>query len=214
MKISSGFSGFTGEQLKNWVTFYSLFALKDVLPWQHYNCWHLFVKVCFLLCRRTITQEQVQEVDHFLEDLWRAYKQLYGADDARLLFIYMDILQSVYRTLCLVYSFWRFAYKGMNRVLGSYHTNNLHVSIQYMHRFLDSKAYAPIYWPQELAAEYLTLSQCPVYQKGSLMQTNLEIEISSQGFIPLPSVQEVALSPSQKLELQPHFERKLVENHL
>lgn len=80
MKISSGFSGFTAEQWKNWVIFYSLFALKDVLPWQHYNCWHLFVKVCFLLCRRTITQEQLQEADHFLEDFWKAYKQLYGAD--------------------------------------------------------------------------------------------------------------------------------------
>ena len=78
-----------------------------------------------------------------------------------------------------------------------------------MHRFLDSKAYAPIYWPQEFAAEYLPLLRRSIYHKGSLMQTNLETEISSQGFIPLPPVQEVALSPSQKLELQPHFERKL-----
>ncbi len=41
------------------------------------------------------------------------------------------------------------------------------------------------------------------------MQANLETELSSQGFAPLPPVQEFALSPSQKLELKPYFERQL-----
>lgn len=42
-KIAFGFSGFTAEQWKNWTLFFALFALKGLVPWQHYNCWHLFV---------------------------------------------------------------------------------------------------------------------------------------------------------------------------
>ncbi len=41
------------------------------------------------------------------------------------------------------------------------------------------------------------------------MQANLETELTSHGFAPLPPVQELALSPTQKLELKPYFERQL-----
>jgi hypothetical protein len=75
MKISSGFAGFTAEQWKNWIIFYSLFALKDILPWRHYNCWHLFVKVCFLLCRRCITREQICEADQLIFHYLRNYME-------------------------------------------------------------------------------------------------------------------------------------------
>lgn len=209
MKISSGFSGFTAEQWKNWVIFYSLFALKDVLPWQHYNCWHLFVKVCFLLCRRTITYAQLQEADHFLEDFWKAYKQLYGTEACTPNTHLHGHLTACIQDFGPVYSFWCFAYERMNGVLGAYHTNNHHVSVQYMHRFLDSKSYAPIYWPQEFTAEYLPLLQRSVYLRGSLMQSNLETEITDQKFTPLPPVQEFALSSSHKVQLQPYFEQRL-----
>ena len=53
-KILSGFAGFMAEEWKNWTIFFSLFSLKDLLPTQNYDCWHHFVKGCFLLCRRTI----------------------------------------------------------------------------------------------------------------------------------------------------------------
>ena len=47
-KISSAFSGFTGEQWKNRTMYFSLFALKGVLPWRHCNCWQIFVHACYL----------------------------------------------------------------------------------------------------------------------------------------------------------------------
>ena len=105
-------SGFTAEQWKNWMILYSLSALKDVLPWQHYNCWHLFVKVCFLLCRRTITHAQLLAAEfscrflklNFLVDFWKAYKHLYGTE-ACTPNTYTDISQHVYRTLVLSIQF-------------------------------------------------------------------------------------------------------------
>ncbi|KXJ07205.1 Transposon TX1 uncharacterized 149 kDa protein [Exaiptasia diaphana] len=38
-KIGTGFSGFTADQWKNWVCYYSLFALKGIQPSKHYNVW-------------------------------------------------------------------------------------------------------------------------------------------------------------------------------
>ena len=34
-KFSTGFSGFTADQWKNWVCYYSAFALKGILPREH-----------------------------------------------------------------------------------------------------------------------------------------------------------------------------------
>ena len=65
-KISSSFSGFTAEQWRNWTLIYSLFCLKDVLPIQHYQCWVLFVKACFILCRRSISLEELNEGDDLI----------------------------------------------------------------------------------------------------------------------------------------------------
>lgn len=53
-KIASGFAGFTVEEWRNWTLYFSLFALKDTLPRQHFNYWHLFVMACFLLCCRSV----------------------------------------------------------------------------------------------------------------------------------------------------------------
>ena len=128
-KISSGFSGFTADQWKNWVIFYSLIALKDILPWQHYNCWHLFVKVCFILCRRSVSKVQLQEADNLIVDFWTLYKQLYGSEACTINIHLHGHLTSCIRDFGPVYAFWCFAYERMNGVLGAYHTNNHHVSV-------------------------------------------------------------------------------------
>ena len=207
-KISSGFSGFTADQWKNWVIFYSLYALKDILPWQHYNCWHLFVKICFLLCRRRITVEQIQKADSFIIQFCEMYKHLYGSDSCNInIHLHGHIVECVY-DFGPVYSFWCFAYERMNGVLGSYHTNNHNISVQYMHRFLDSKSYAAFNWPKEFSDEYLTLLQKFSYNKGSLQQTTLETQLSQMRFTPLPPVLETALTPTEKQVLQPMFKDK------
>ena len=42
-KICSKFSGLTADQWRNWTNIYSLYALKGILPNEHYSCWALFV---------------------------------------------------------------------------------------------------------------------------------------------------------------------------
>ena len=50
-KIASKISGLKADQWKNWTLYFSLFALKGVLPHQDYDCSLMFVKVCTLICR-------------------------------------------------------------------------------------------------------------------------------------------------------------------
>ena len=74
-KISSGFSGFTAEQYRNWTLIFSLSALKDILPRQHFDCWHYFVKACYLICRRV---EEVEEADGYLNLFCKRFEELYS----------------------------------------------------------------------------------------------------------------------------------------
>lgn len=132
----------------------------------------LFVKICLCLCRRTISDAHLHEVDHTLAEFWELYKKLYGADACTINIHLHGHLTSCIRDFGPVYAFWCFAYERLNGILGAYHTNNHHVSVQYMRRFLDSKIYSPVYWPEEFAEEYLPLLQRFIYQKGSLIDAN------------------------------------------
>ena len=214
-KISSGFSGFTAEQWKNWTIFFSLFALKDVIPWQHYNCWHLFVKACFLLCRRSITETQLNDADGYIMDFCKKFVDLYGAEHCTINMHLHGHLSECVKDYGPVYSFWCFAFERMNGILGSYHVNNHHISIQFMRKFLDSKIYAPCNWPFEHVDEYLPLLKQFCYQKGSLQQSTIETIITGDvqlSFTPLPPVQEYALHPEELEDLYQIFNTLLVEN--
>lgn len=90
----------------------------------------------------------------------------------------------IYMTPCIkdygpVYSFWCFAFERMNGILSSFHVNDHHISIQLTQRFLNSKKYAPINWPAEYLDEYFPFLNHFSYNKGSLLQENIESEITS-----------------------------------
>ncbi len=76
-KIESGFAGFTAKQWKNWCLYFSLYALKGTLPRQHYQCWQLFCKACYFLCRRQVT---LSESDTLFEEFCLMYVSLYGKE--------------------------------------------------------------------------------------------------------------------------------------
>ena len=171
-KISSGFSGFTADQWKNWTIFFSLFALNDIIERPHYSCWNLFVKACYLLCRRSITETHLQEGDQFLMDFCVRFAELYGQEKCTINMHLHGHLVECIEDFGPVYSFWCFAFERMNGILGSYHVNNHHISIQLTRRFLDSKAYAPSNWPIQYADEYLPFINTFSYHKGCLQQKN------------------------------------------
>lgn len=212
-KIASGFAGFTAEQWKNWTLFFSLFALKDVIPRPHYNCWHLFVKACYCLCRRSLSSSQVSEGDTYLMEFCRSFAELYGSEHCTLNMHLHGHLAECIRDYGPVYSFWCFAFERMNGILGSYHVNNHHISIQLTRRFLDSKMYAPINWPNQYAEEYLPLLHHFRYHKGSLQQETIETQLSTTThFTALPPVKEYALLPEELEALYQLFDHVYEKN--
>ena len=175
--ISSGFSEFTAEQWKNWTLYYSLFCLKDILPFRHYQCWQLFVKACFLFWPRKIISEEIEEDDKAVFEFCKNCVCLYGKEHCT-----PNIPLHCHLKECIidygpVYVFWLFGFERLDGVMGFYHTNCRNISVQLTRRFLDSVIYAPNNWPQEFASDFLPLLEQFRYSQGSLKQTNLSDEM-------------------------------------
>ena len=60
LKIKSGFAKFTADQWKNWVVYFSLISLRDIISGEHLECWRHFVLACRILCRKCITKDMKQ----------------------------------------------------------------------------------------------------------------------------------------------------------
>ena len=153
-KIESGFAGFTAEQWKNWCLYFSLYALKGTLPRQHFQCWQLFCKACYYLCRRQVTLTEVAEADTLFEEFCKMYVSLYGKGQCTInLHLHCHLTECV-KDFGPVYAFWLFAYERFNGIMGSYRTNSKNISVQLTGRFLDSKDFIPNKWPSEYVNDY------------------------------------------------------------
>ena len=173
-KIASGFSGFTAEQYRNWTLIFSLSALKDKLPHQHFSCWHYFVKACHLMCRREISVEQVEEADNYIDLFCTKFEQLYTAKYCNINLHLHGHLKACILDHGPVYSFWLFAFERLNGVMESFHTNFNDVSLQLMRQFTEMHSLGFEYWPREYKQDFIHLLKSQHYNKGSLMQSSLE----------------------------------------
>ena len=77
-KISSGFSGFTADQFKNWVLIYSIPALFNFLSKEHIECWRHFVLACRKLCKHEIHKDEIMVSDLLLLKFCQKVETLYG----------------------------------------------------------------------------------------------------------------------------------------
>ena len=195
-KIVSKFSGFTADQWKNWVLFYSLPTLKSILPQDHYFCWHKFVLICWLICRRTISAVDVKRADTVIQEFSELFLNLYGKS-------YVTPNMHLHHHLALfiedygpVYSFWLFPYERLNGVLGSYHTNYHNISVQLMRRFLDYGLYTTYRWPHELIDQFYPIIEKCRSSKGSLKQQIFETS-QSCNLIPVPPIYEDGFLPQE-----------------
>lgn len=211
-KIASGFSA---DEWHNWTIIFSLSCLKDILPHNHYNCWQLFVKACYLLCRCTIILDQLHTADQFC----KSFKQQFTLWKPINLHLHAHLSECIL-DYGPVYSFWLFPFECLNGVLGSFHTNCHDISLQLIRRFLDTHEFGTHTWPVEYRDELSHVILRCVYNKGSLMQSSLEHLVRSTdlhvGNIvePLPPVRESALEPHQQLSvLSSIHSAKMIESN-
>ncbi len=79
-----------------------------------------------------------------LMNFCQSFADLYGREHCTIsMHLHGHIVECI-RDYVPVYSFWWFAFERMNGILGSYHANNQHISIQFTRRFVDSKLHAPV----------------------------------------------------------------------
>ena len=123
-KIANGFAGFTADQWKNWVCIYSLFALKGIIPSEHYNMWADFVQACQFLCSKVITTAECETADQKLMSFCRKFEELCGKEKCTPNMHLHGHLVDCLLDYGPVYSFWCFSFERYNGILGD-HTNNV-----------------------------------------------------------------------------------------
>lgn len=115
---------------------YSMFALRGVLPQQHYTCWQTFVLSCFFLCRREINHTELTKADLLLLKFCKTVQDLYGPSVITPnMHLHCHIADCI-KDYGSIYNFWLFSYERYNGILGSYPTNKRNTSTQLMERFI------------------------------------------------------------------------------
>lgn len=170
LKISSGFSGFTADQWRSWVTIFSPVALKGILPSNHLRCWLLYVRACTLLCTRIITRNAIEQADQYLVLFCQQFVSLYGAEACT-----PNMHLHLHLKDCLldygpVHGFWCFGFERFNGIMGRYHTNSQSIETQLMRKFLREqhiRAFDDI--PSEAHSLFNSLN---ISSSGSLLETS------------------------------------------
>ena len=135
-KVESSFTALTADQLKNWVTLYSIPALFTILPETDMTCWRVFVLACRILCQKELSIEDIERADSYLVRYSQLVEQQYGKEsitpNMHMHCHYKDMLPDYGP----VHSYWLFSYERYNGILGSQPNNNKNIELQLMKRFI------------------------------------------------------------------------------
>ena len=159
-KIASGFSNFTADQWKNWTVIYSLFALRDILPLPHYQCWESFVLACRFLCSTVINQNDLKKADLLLLHFCRRVESLYGKDAITPNMHLHAHLRECVHDYGPIYSFWLFSFERYNGILGDIPNNQHSIEVQLMRRFQNEQELLNVIPPSEFHEDFSTPLAC------------------------------------------------------
>ena len=137
LKIQSGFSQFTADQWKNWVIYFSIGALRNIVTGEILECWRHYVLACRVLCVQKITLEKAKLGDALLMQFCRRTERLFGKHTITPnMHLHSHLLECIvdYGPL---HNFWCFAFERYNGILGAMPNNNRSIESQLMKRFLN-----------------------------------------------------------------------------
>lgn len=172
-KLETGFSGFTADQLKNWVNLYSIPCLHSVLPSANVENWRRFVLACRIVCQHSLTVEQIALADALLLAFCKGVEHLYGKPVITPNMHMHCHLREVLLDYGPVYSFWCFSYERYNGILGSQPNNNKVIEAQLMQRFLSDNLAYSLACPSHFHEEFDQLCMPLPRLTGSLLQTTM-----------------------------------------
>lgn len=152
-KITSGFASFTADQWKNWVNYFSLLALHDILKGDDLECWRHFVLACRLLTRKEVTANQIIIADTLLLQFCKRAERMYGKSVVTPNMHMHCHLRSCMEDYGPSHGFWLFAFERCNGILGSMPNNNRSAEVQLMNRFVADNMLASIELPHEYSED-------------------------------------------------------------
>ena len=175
LKICSKFSGLTADQWRNWANIYSLYALKGILPDEHYSCWAMFVEASMQLSQHPVSVDVLTSADTKLVQFCSTFEQLYGKQACTSnMHMHCHIMQCI-----LNYgpasAFWLYPFERYNGIMQSFVGNWMMPEMQIMKRFTAyqrSSCFDHTGIPTELHADRY---------EGSLLETTVDVyEVSYQ----------------------------------
>ncbi|EDO31067.1 predicted protein [Nematostella vectensis] len=188
-KVATGFSGFSADQWKNWVCYYSLFALKGILPSRHYDLWSHYVSACRYMCSRSISPEQCANAEKELLEFCKGFQSIYGAERCTPNMHLSCHLGDCVKDYGPVYGFWCFSFERFNGIMGNYHKNNHNIGVQFMRKFTRDTRLHAMPFPDNCKEMFSVLPAC---SEGSVADTlhagHITLQVS-----PRPPIKRVAL---------------------
>ena len=136
-KIQSGFTAFTADEWKNWITLYSPYVLHGLLPQQDYNCWCSFIEACQLVCLPVVTTAQIMEAHYHFVNFCTTFEQIYGKDKCTPNMHMICHLKDIIFDYGPVHCFWCFSFERYNGMLESMQKSWVNPEKQLLQKFLD-----------------------------------------------------------------------------
>ena len=178
-KFETGFSGITADQLKTWITLFLIPALYNILPEPDLECWRHFVLACRILCKHTISLDDIQLADALLLAFCHKVQDFYGKQKITPNMHMHSHLKEVLLDYGPVHSFWLFCYERFNGILGNQPTNNRAVEPQLMRRFLQEGLAFSFPFPDDFKVQFMTVCRFDDSFVGSLDETVHSADCSS-----------------------------------
>ena len=180
-KIYVNATSLTADQWRNWTCIYSLYALKEILPGDHYNCWVLFCQACIVLLQPVIHDSELHEADEKLVRFCKTFQNLYGAHKCTPnMHLHCHIRETIV-DYGPVYSTWCFAFERFNGILQSFQKSWIHPEIQLLSKFLNFQNVLAAEFPFSLpldVVDILHLQSSKVREvtigQGSLLDTHVD----------------------------------------
>ena len=116
----------TAEQ---WIIYFSIFCLHDLLPRDHLECWRHFVLACRLMCKPSLTTDDITVADTLLLRFCKRFQTLYGRGYVTPnMHLHCHLVECV-RDYGPLSSFWLFPFERYNGVLEGTPTNNKSIEV-------------------------------------------------------------------------------------
>lgn len=171
-KIQSGFSGFKADQFKTWITVFSIPALYEILPSNHFECWRHFVLACRILCKQSLSKNDIMLADSLLIYFCKRVENMFGSSCITPNMHMHGHLKDVLLDFGPVQEFWCYSFERYNGILGNQPTNNREVESQLLRRFLKDRLAYSFDYPQEFRDDFnTTMSGISDRLAGSVLDT-------------------------------------------